>query len=173
MLAWLCVWVKVQICIWPSWCHYHSQSLAAVNPDWFYLPGFTFLVLAHLVSPGQNPAGRKTGVCVCMCVSRQCPGFICSLSTTRFLALLTLYPVSNSDHVNHLTNAPAVHMPSAPVSVGPSTQTDDKTLSPTAFVAYWSVSDRTCMVPWSYISFGDRSFSIAEPCLWNTLLSKH
>jgi len=21
MLAWLCVWVKVQICIWPSWCH--------------------------------------------------------------------------------------------------------------------------------------------------------
>jgi len=21
MLAWLCVWVKVQICIWLSWCH--------------------------------------------------------------------------------------------------------------------------------------------------------
>ena len=39
MLAWLCVWVKVQICIWPSWCHCFSLSLASVNPDWFYLPG--------------------------------------------------------------------------------------------------------------------------------------
>jgi len=28
-------------------CHCHSLSLAPVNPDWFYLPGFTFLVLAH------------------------------------------------------------------------------------------------------------------------------
>jgi len=26
MLAWLCVWVKVQVCIWPSWCHCHSCS---------------------------------------------------------------------------------------------------------------------------------------------------
>jgi len=26
MLAWLCVWVKVQICIWPSWCHCYSLS---------------------------------------------------------------------------------------------------------------------------------------------------
>jgi len=47
MLAWLCAWVKVQICTWSSWCHCHSLSLAPVNPDWFYLPGFTFLVPAH------------------------------------------------------------------------------------------------------------------------------
>jgi len=39
MLAWLCVWVKVQICIWPSLCHCHPLSLAPVNPDWFYLSG--------------------------------------------------------------------------------------------------------------------------------------
>jgi len=39
MLAWLCVWVKVQICIWPSWCHCFSLSLTPVNPDWFYLSG--------------------------------------------------------------------------------------------------------------------------------------
>jgi len=58
MLAWLCVWVKVQICIWPSWCHWHSLSLAPVNPDWFYFPGFTFLVPAHPGSPGQNPRGQ-------------------------------------------------------------------------------------------------------------------
>jgi len=55
MLAWLCVWVKMQICIWPSWCHWHSLPLTPVNPDWFYLPGFTFLVPAHPGSPGQNP----------------------------------------------------------------------------------------------------------------------
>jgi len=30
-------------------------ALALVNPEWLYLPGFTFLVLAHLGSPGQNP----------------------------------------------------------------------------------------------------------------------
>jgi len=34
-----CVWIKVQICIWPSWCRCHSLSLGPVNPDWFYLPG--------------------------------------------------------------------------------------------------------------------------------------
>jgi len=28
MLVWLYVWVKVQICTWPSWCHGHSLSLA-------------------------------------------------------------------------------------------------------------------------------------------------
>jgi len=37
--------------------HYHSLSLAPINPDWFYLPGFTFLVPDYLGSPGQNPKG--------------------------------------------------------------------------------------------------------------------
>jgi len=57
MLAWLSVRGEVQICIWPSWCLCHSLSLAQVNPDWFYLPGFTFLVPAHSGSPAQNPRG--------------------------------------------------------------------------------------------------------------------
>jgi len=39
MFACLCVWVKVQICIWPSWCHCHSLSVAPVNLDSFYLSG--------------------------------------------------------------------------------------------------------------------------------------
>jgi len=39
VLAWLSVWGEVQICIWPSWYHYHSPSLAPVNPDWVYLFG--------------------------------------------------------------------------------------------------------------------------------------
>jgi len=29
------VWDEVQSCTWPSRCHCHSLSLAAVNPDWF------------------------------------------------------------------------------------------------------------------------------------------
>jgi len=30
----------------------YSLSVAPVNPDWFYLPGFTFLVPAHPGSAG-------------------------------------------------------------------------------------------------------------------------
>jgi len=60
MLAWLSVWGKVQIFIWPNWCRCHSLSLAAVNPGWFYLHGFTFLVSAHLGSPSQSPGGHQT-----------------------------------------------------------------------------------------------------------------
>jgi len=67
MLAWLSVWGELQISIWPSRCHCHSLSLAPVNPDWFYLPGFTILVLAHQGSPGQNPEELyKMIVCVCI-----------------------------------------------------------------------------------------------------------
>ena len=31
VLAWLSVWSKLQTCIWPSWCHCHSLSLASVK----------------------------------------------------------------------------------------------------------------------------------------------
>ena len=31
VLAWLSVWRYVQPCIWPSWCHCHSLSLASVK----------------------------------------------------------------------------------------------------------------------------------------------
>jgi len=64
MLAWLSVWGGVHVCIWPSRCHCHSLSLAPVNPDWFYLPGFTFLVPAHPGSPGQNPEEPLKRLCV-------------------------------------------------------------------------------------------------------------
>jgi len=42
VLAWLSVWSKVQTCIWPSWCHCHSVSLASVKsrlvlPFWYRL----------------------------------------------------------------------------------------------------------------------------------------
>ena len=31
VLAWLSVWSEVLTCIWPSWCHCHSLSLASVK----------------------------------------------------------------------------------------------------------------------------------------------
>jgi len=31
VLAWLSVWSEMQTCIWPSWCHCHSLSLAWVK----------------------------------------------------------------------------------------------------------------------------------------------
>jgi len=62
------VWGEVQICIWPSWCHSHSLSLAPVNPDCFYSPGFTFLVPAHLGSPRHSPGDRKMVVVVVVVV---------------------------------------------------------------------------------------------------------
>ena len=42
VLAWLSVWSDVQTCIWPSWCHCHSLSLASVKsrlvlPFWYRL----------------------------------------------------------------------------------------------------------------------------------------
>ena len=42
VLAWLSVWSEVQTCIRPSWCHYHSLSLAPVKsrlflPFWYRL----------------------------------------------------------------------------------------------------------------------------------------
>ena len=42
VLMWLSVWSKVQTCIWPSWCQWHSLSLASVKsrlvlPFWYRL----------------------------------------------------------------------------------------------------------------------------------------
>ena len=42
LLAWLSVWSEVQTCMWPSWCHCHSLSLAPVKsrlvlPFWYRL----------------------------------------------------------------------------------------------------------------------------------------
>jgi len=43
VLAWLSVWIEVQIvCIWSSWCHCIPKPhrlLPHLNPDWFYLSG--------------------------------------------------------------------------------------------------------------------------------------
>ena len=61
VLAWLFVWSKVQTCIWPSWCHCHSLSLASVKfrlvlPFWYQLTR---------VVPDKGPLN----VFVCVCFS--------------------------------------------------------------------------------------------------------
>ena len=58
VLAWLSVWSEVQTCVWPSWCHCHSLSLASVKsrlalPFWYRL---TWVV------PEKGPLN----VCVCV-----------------------------------------------------------------------------------------------------------
>jgi len=60
VLAWLSVWSEVQTCIWPSWCHCHSLSLASVKarlvlPFWYRL---TWVVLE------KGPLNGRVWVCV-------------------------------------------------------------------------------------------------------------
>ena len=63
MLARLSVWSKVQTCIWPSWCHCHSLSLASVKSR-LVLP---FCYRLTWVVPEKGPLNGC--VCVCVCVS--------------------------------------------------------------------------------------------------------
>ena len=100
-----------QICIWPSWCHCHSLSLAPVNPDWFYLPGFTFLVPAHPDGHGQNPKEPQNCACACMhaCVRasvfHHCRDVTASVNNVKSMLILTillllhLYAVNTANHV--------------------------------------------------------------------------
>ena len=55
MLTWLPVWDEVQICTWPSHCH--SQSLAPVNPHWFYIPVLPFWYWLTRVDPDNFQGG--------------------------------------------------------------------------------------------------------------------
>ena len=65
VLVWLSVWSEVQTCIWSSWCHCHSLSVASVKSRLV----FTFLVPAHPGSPGQRAV---KGVCVKGVCTSQC-----------------------------------------------------------------------------------------------------
>ena len=39
VVVWLSVWSEVQTCIWPSWCHCHSLSVASVKSRLVLLTG--------------------------------------------------------------------------------------------------------------------------------------
>jgi len=62
VLAWLSAWSEVQTCICPSWCHWHSLSLASVKsrlvlPFWYRL----IRVVAE-----KEPLNVCVSVCVCI-----------------------------------------------------------------------------------------------------------
>jgi len=68
VLAWLSVWSEVQTCIWLSWFHCHSLSLASVKsrlvlPFWYRL---TWVV------PDKGPLNG----CVCVCVYVRLASFV-------------------------------------------------------------------------------------------------
>jgi len=54
VLTWLSVWSEMQTCIWPSWCHCHSLSLASVKSR---LVSLTWVV----------PEKGLLNGCVCVC----------------------------------------------------------------------------------------------------------
>ena len=60
MLAWLSIWSEMQTCIWPSWCHCHSLSLASVKSR-LVLP-FCYRLIRVVPEKGL------LNVCVCVCV---------------------------------------------------------------------------------------------------------
>jgi len=65
VLVWLYVWVKVQICIWPSWYHCHSLSLASVKSR-FVLP-FCYR-LTRVIPDKIQRAIKRLYVCVRACI---------------------------------------------------------------------------------------------------------
>jgi len=64
VLAWLSVCSEVQTCIYPSWCHYHSLSLASVKS----ILVLSFWYRLTQVVPDKRPLNGCVWVCVC------CPG---------------------------------------------------------------------------------------------------
>ena len=65
MLVWLSVWSKVQTCIWPSWCHCHSLSLASVKLKFFIFFGIEESgqqVQLHLYWAANNPLDLCNGL---------------------------------------------------------------------------------------------------------------
>ena len=86
VLAWLSVWNEVQTCIWPSWCHCHSLSLASVKsrlvlPFWYQL---TRVV----------PEKRPLNGCVCARLARSVEGTWLSCSTLCLMSS-TVKPPDN------------------------------------------------------------------------------
>jgi len=70
-LAWWSVWSEMQTCIWPSWWHCHSLSLASVNsrlvlPYWYRLTQ---------VVPGKGPLNGCVCVVHCLEKRQKCQNF--------------------------------------------------------------------------------------------------
>ena len=80
MLASLSVWTEVQTCIWPSWCHCHSLSLASVKSR-LVLPFW------YLITRAVSDMGAVKRVCVCVCVCVCMCVYLTSVATGYIAAL--------------------------------------------------------------------------------------
>ena len=92
VLVWLSVWSEVQTCIWPSWCHCHSLSLASgksrlVLPFWYRL---TWVV------PEKGPLDG------CVCVPLLLMGLFAAF-------LLKQPPMSRSNYINMIAKFAHTH----------------------------------------------------------------
>jgi len=100
VLAWLSVWNEMQTCIWPSWCHCYSLSLASVKsrlvlPFWYWLTQ---------VVTEKGPLNVCVCVCACACACVCVCVCVCvavwshSLSTTHVQVFFGLLQglISNS-----------------------------------------------------------------------------
>ena len=89
VLAWLSVWSEMQTCMWPSWCHCHSLSLASVEstlvlPFWYRLTR---------VVPEKGPLNG----CVCVKSRLQQRNWMVYLLETELVLKLVLPLVDSAD----------------------------------------------------------------------------
>ena len=114
MLAWLSVWSEVQTCIWPSWCHCHSLSLASVKSRLVLPFWYRFIQ----VVPEKGPLNMCVCVCVCMCnwqvlltfdlhTTSIIPDFVCLLVTDNYESELeNILLVMSSRHSAATSSSP-------------------------------------------------------------------
>ena len=74
LLVWLIVWGEVRTCLWSSWCHCHSLSLASVKCR---LILFLWYQFTQVVS---DKGSLNMWVCMCVCVSMDVVMFSCNES---------------------------------------------------------------------------------------------
>jgi len=60
VLAWLSDWSEVQTCIWPSWCHCHSLSLASVKSIQYSTIQYNTKFVKHHVAVASEALANRT-----------------------------------------------------------------------------------------------------------------
>ena len=98
VLAWLSIWSEVQACIWPSWCHCYSLSVASVKSR-LVLP---FLYRLTWVVPEKGPLNGH--VCVNYCI------FDCSIFHWLTLSSFAVVSLCSFDFYSDIDSAPVVQV---------------------------------------------------------------
>jgi len=94
MLVWLSVWCEVQTCIWPSWRHCHSLSLAPVKSR-LVLPFWYRLTKVVLEKRPLNGCSSSSKCCMPFLVEAACRGIALVEGFTAGSCLLCLLMQEN------------------------------------------------------------------------------